>query len=111
MTNTPPSNSPDPAATKPLSPWRCLIGAVIAGALAYALYGMTSSIAHLFATKPIHADTLFIRRMAAAVRTLVVGMTAMGTGVFGLAAFGLAGLGIQLTIQRLKGDPAPPTDS
>jgi hypothetical protein len=40
------------------------------------------------------------------VRTLVVGLSALGTGIFGLAALGLLGLGIQLLLRR--GD-APPS--
>jgi hypothetical protein len=89
-------------------PWRCLLGAVVAGVLAIALYTMTASIAHSFATKPIHSDNYIVHRISAAVRTLVIGMSALGTGVFGFASLGLFGLGIQLAIQRLKGQSVPP---
>jgi Protein of unknown function (DUF3082) len=83
------------------TPIRCILGAIVAAALAYALYNMTSSIALSFATKPIDADsTLVVQRISSAVRTLVLGMSAMGTGIFGLAAFGLFGLAIQLLIRK-----------
>jgi hypothetical protein len=85
-----------------LSPWRCLGGAVVAGGLAIVLYKLTSAIAVHFATKPIHSDNFTAQRISAAVRTLVVGMSALGTGIFGMAALGLFGLGIQLILQRLK---------
>lgn len=89
-------------------PWRCLLGAIVAGVLAIALYKMTLSIAHSFATKPIHSDNYIVHRISAAVRTLVVGMSALGTGVFGFASLGLLGLGIQVGIQRLKNGSVPP---
>lgn len=84
------------------SPLRCFIGAILAGVLAYALYNMTSAIGLSFATKPITSDSLVVQRISSAVRTLVVGMSAMGTGIFGLATVGLFGLGIQLIIQKPK---------
>jgi hypothetical protein len=90
------------------SPLRCLLGAIVAGVIAYALYNMTSSIGHTFATKPIHSDNYIVHRISAAVRTLVIGMSALGTGVFGFASLGLLGLGIQLAIRGLKGESAPP---
>ncbi|MER3475631.1 MAG: DUF3082 domain-containing protein, partial [Leptolyngbya sp. ERB_1_2] len=57
-----------------------------------------------FATKPISSDSLVVQRISSAVRTLVVGMSAIGTGIFGLAAFGLFGLGIQVLIRKPKAD-------
>jgi hypothetical protein len=38
---------------------------------------------------------------ASAVRTLVVGIVALGAGIFGLVALGLFALSIQLLIQKL----------
>jgi hypothetical protein len=106
MTNSSPSTDPavqsSEATAKPVNPWRCLGGAVVAGAIAIALYNLTSAIALTFATRPIHTNNFTAQRIAAAVRTLVIGMSALGTGIFGLAAFGLFALGIQLLLQRLK---------
>lgn len=96
MTPTPDSQMP--------SPLRCLIGAILAGVLAYGLYNMTSSIALSFATKPIASDNFTVQRISAAVRTLVVGMSALGTGIFGLATIGLLGLGLQLLIRKPKSE-------
>ncbi|UBF26434.1 DUF3082 domain-containing protein [Kovacikia minuta CCNUW1] len=84
-------------------PLRCFVGAIVAGVIAYALYNMTGAIAHSFAAKPVHNDSYIVQRITAAVRTLVIGMSALGTGVFGLASVGLLGLGIQVLIQRLRG--------
>ncbi|MBW4528236.1 MAG: DUF3082 domain-containing protein [Phormidium tanganyikae FI6-MK23] len=94
------TNSPKPETPQMPSPLRCFIGAILAGLLAYALYNMTSAIGLSFATKPISTDSFTVRRISSAVRTLVIGMSAMGTGIFGLATFGLAGLGIQLLFRK-----------
>jgi len=83
------------------TPLRCLTGALISGSLAIALYWLTASIAQTFAAKPIHSDNQAVISIASAVRTLVVGMVALGTGIFGLVALGLVGLAIQILIQQL----------
>ncbi|MGA7937256.1 MAG: DUF3082 domain-containing protein [Kovacikia sp.] len=112
-----PSQSPDsPEINEPKSspalpgPVRCLVGAIVAGVIAYALYNMTAAIGHSFATKPVHSSSYIVQRITAAVRTLVIGMSAMGTGIFGLASIGLFGLGIQVVIQRFRGQSIPPAN-
>ncbi len=87
---------------KPVTPLRCLVGAVIAGALAIAMYSLTSAIALSFATHKIQSSNMAVQRISAAVRTLVVGLATMGTGIFSLAAIGLVALAIQLVIQRFR---------
>jgi hypothetical protein len=97
------------AQTSP-TPWRCLIGAVISGGLAIALYSLTTAIAHTFASKPIHSDNPAVINIASAVRTLVVGITALGAGIFGVVAIGLVALAIQLLVQKITKRSAPPSD-
>ena len=84
------------------SPWRYLTGAVIAGAFAVAFYLMTSSIAQTFADKPVTSTNPVVVNISIAVRTLVVGMTALGTGIFGLVGVGLVAYTIQLVVQRMR---------
>lgn len=103
-------NNQDNTDTKPAhtttqtpTPLRCLTGSLISGGLAIALYSLTSAIAQSFAAKPIHSDNPAVINIASAVRTLVVGMTALGTGIFGLVALGLVGLAIQILLQQAKG--------
>ncbi|MCM1983456.1 DUF3082 domain-containing protein [Lyngbya confervoides] len=92
---------PNPAADAPLSPLRPLGGALIAGFLGVLLYRLTQSIALSFATHPSLSSSQFSQNISAAVRTLVVGVSAMATGLFSLAALGLLALTIQIFLQHL----------
>ncbi|MBO3458732.1 DUF3082 domain-containing protein [Aetokthonos hydrillicola Thurmond2011] len=87
--------------TVPPTPLRCLIGAVISGGLGFALYSLMISIATTFANKPINSDNPMVINIGSAVRTLVVGVVALGTGIFGLVAVGLLALAVQLLVQQL----------
>ncbi|ARV60510.1 hypothetical protein BZZ01_19415 [Nostocales cyanobacterium HT-58-2] len=83
------------------TPLRCLTGAIISGGLAYALYSLMIAIATTFAAKPIHSDNPMVVNLSSAVRTLVVGIIALGTGIFGIVAIGLLALAVQLLVQQL----------
>lgn len=100
------SDFPTPQTPQAPTPLRCVLGSIVAGIIAFALYNMTSAIALSFATKPIQSDNLTVQRISAAVRTLVVGLSTMGTGIFSLAAIGLFALGIQLLLTKSK-DSSP----
>ena len=117
MTDRNPSSSPNPKSTQAspnhpptttdsntftVSPWRCFSGAFVSGSLALVIYQMVNAIATTYANKPIPSTNITAINIAAAVRTLVVGIVALGAGVFGFAALGLFALGIQTTIQRLR---------
>ncbi|MGK7900857.1 MAG: DUF3082 domain-containing protein [Hormoscilla sp.] len=106
--NNPKTESP--TALENISPWRCITGAVISGAIATALYFLTTSIAQTFANKPIHSSNPIAQNIGAAVRTLVVGMSTLGTGVFAIATLGLLALAVQQAIVRLTKRPVSPTD-
>jgi Protein of unknown function (DUF3082) len=98
MTQTTP-----PEATLP-SPLKCLTGALIAGTMSIAMYTMTSKIATTFATKPMVQKTNMAVNIAAAVRTLVVGSTALGAVTCGIIAIGLIGLAIQVAFSKPRSD-------
>ena len=89
-----------PPETNLPSPLSCLTGALIAGMMSFALYTMTSNIATTFATRPMVQKTTMAVNIATAVRTLVVGSTALGAGVFGIIAVGLVALGIQVAFSK-----------
>jgi Protein of unknown function (DUF3082) len=82
------------------SPLSCLTGALIAGTMSIGLYTMTSKIATTFATNPMIQKTNMANNIAAAVRTLVVGSTALGAAVFGIISVGLVGLAIQVVFSK-----------
>jgi hypothetical protein len=109
-----PSNSASPSEAKPsaqtgdlkpVTPLRCVIGALLSGGFGFGMYLMTHAIALSFAAHKVDSSNLTVQRISVAVRTLVIGLTTMGTGIFGLAALGLLGLAMQLTIQQLRHKP------
>lgn len=94
--------SPDVSAlSSPGKIVKCLSGALVAATISWLAYRLMGSIAATFASKPIVSDNPAVVNIASAVRTLVVGMVALGAGVFGVAALGLFLLGTQLLVQRL----------
>jgi hypothetical protein len=85
---------------------QCFSGSFVAGAIAMLAYRLMLSIVANFAAHPIVTDNQATANISAAVRTLVIGMAALGAGVFGLAGLGLFLLGLQLLFQRLTGRPS-----
>jgi Protein of unknown function (DUF3082) len=106
LTN-PNSSSQTPSSAENNSPTvlRCVTGSLMAGGFAAALYALTLSIAQTFANKPIHSDNVTVINIGAAVRTLVMGIVALGGGVFAFAAVGLMLLALQLLIQGFVKKP------
>ena len=82
------------------SPLSCLTGALIAGTLSIGLYTMTSKIATTFATNPMIQNTTMANNIAAALRTLVVGSTALGAATCGIISVGLVGLALQVAFSK-----------
>ncbi len=97
-------NKTSPSTTNPLN---CLIGSFVAGGLAYGIFNLMNAIASSFASKPITTNNEIVFRITIAVRTLVVGMAALGAGIFGLVAVGLLGLMIQTLIQKKQSSDNP----
>ena len=106
MTDTEPSDNTQISSTessqKPVTLLRCLVGSIISGGIAFGVYSLMNSIVQTYSTKPVISDNSLTLRIALAVRTLVIGVAALGTGVFALAAVGLLLLGIQTAITNLK---------
>lgn len=104
MPDHPPETSPpSPETLTPIAKiLKCFSGSFMAGTIALLAYRLMVGIATTFAAKPILSNNPATTNIAAAVRTLVVGMVALGAGVFGMAALGLFLLGFQLLWQRLR---------
>ncbi|GAB1542739.1 DUF3082 domain-containing protein [Scytonema sp. NUACC21] len=89
----------------PPTPLRCITGALISGGLTYALYLLMVAVATTYATKPIASNNTLAVNIASAVRTLIIGITALGTGIFGIVTIGLLALAVQLLVQQLTKKP------
>lgn len=91
---------------KQVTPLSCFSGSVMAGILGILCYRMMVAIATTFAAKPVMSDNTLVLNISVAVRTLVVGIVALGAGVFGITTVGLLLLGFQLVIKKLRGQDA-----
>lgn len=89
---------------QPPTPLQCFLGSIVAGGIAFLIWQLTQSIAISFASTPIVSENHIVVRISTAIRTLVVGMSSLGTGVFALACVGLFGLGIQLLLTKKSED-------
>jgi len=84
----------------PPTPLKCFTGALFSGALGIAASSMTMSIHSTFANKPLPTGSPFAASIASAVRTLVLGVSALAMVTLGIATLGLVALGIQLLFQK-----------
>ena len=94
--------STDESPEKPITFLRCLVSSMISGGIAFGCYSLMNSIVQSYATKPVISTNPTVIKIAVTVRTLVIGIAALGTGVCTLVAVGLLLLGIQVTLQNLQ---------
>ncbi|NER00710.1 MAG: DUF3082 domain-containing protein [Cyanothece sp. SIO2G6] len=92
-----------------VTPWRCFTGAFMSAPIAIGMYFFTVSISQTFASKPPTAHSALAIRISVMVRTLVIGMSALGTMIFTFTTLGVIALGIQLLLRR--NTPAEPPQS
>ena len=84
------------------TPLRCFGAAALSGTIAYFLYLLFSSVVQTYAAKTVTSSNPIVINLTAAVRTMVMGIVALGMGVFGVVAIGLFLLGVQVTIQSFR---------
>jgi len=92
---------------KPPTPLRCFTGAIISGLFAVGLYFLTTSIHQTLDATPIVSDNALTVRISTLVRTLVIGMGALGTITFSVTTLGLFGLAIQLLVKGNSSSAQP----
>ncbi|BAW95856.1 hypothetical protein NIES970_07700 [[Synechococcus] sp. NIES-970] len=97
-----------PASEALPSPLRCWYGTAVAGAMSLTAYLLTSKVIAGFASKPPTGNELAVQ-IGITVRTLIMGLFTMATGVFGLIAVGLFILGLQSLFSGQK--TSPPGDA
>ncbi len=90
------SNKPE------VTPLKCFFSSVFSGVMALGVYRLMTAIIETYSTKPVVADNMLVLKITIAVRTLVIGVAALGTGVFGFVALGLFLLGLQITFKDLS---------
>jgi hypothetical protein len=88
------------------TPLRSLTGALMAAAMGLLLYRLTTSIMKSFAEHPTISHNTIVVNLSAAIRTLVVGLATMATGIFAFVTLGLVALAIQAVVQSLR-SPKP----
>ncbi len=88
-------------AKKEVTPLSCFFASLVSGGIAALVYMLMSAIVSTYANKPVISESVIVIKITTAVRTLVIGVAALGTGVFGIVAVGLFLLGIQVTIKSL----------
>ncbi|CAN1208858.1 DUF3082 domain-containing protein [Tumidithrix helvetica PCC 7403] len=95
---------------QPPSPLKNLTGAAISGVLSVGLYFFTLTVAQKLANSPHNTETL-AARVAALVRTMLLGLGSGATMIFAVIALGLVLLtiqqGIQLIIAKFGKQTAP----
>ena len=102
MTNETPDLKPDEISEEDLpSPLRCWSGTAVASSMSFAAFLITRKVVANFASKPPTGNDLALQ-IGATVRTLVMGIFTMATGVFGLIAVGLFLLGVKSLLESLK---------
>ncbi|OKH18654.1 hypothetical protein NIES208_05205 [[Limnothrix rosea] IAM M-220] len=100
--NETPDPKPEEIPEEPLpSPLRCWSGTAVASSMSFAAFLVTRKVITNFASTPPTGNDLALR-IAITVRTLVVGVLTMATGVFGLIALGLLLLGVKSLLESLK---------
>ncbi len=72
-----------------VTPLKCLLSSLFSGVMALGVYRLMTAIIETYSAKPVISDNIFVLKLTVAVRTLVIGIAALGTGVFGFVALGL----------------------
>jgi hypothetical protein len=85
---------------------RSFSGSFVSATISVLLYRLTLSIVQTFAEKPLQTDNTTALNIAAAVRTLVMGLSALATFVFAFSALGLFLFALQTLVQQLFGKNA-----
>ncbi|MCG9889816.1 MAG: DUF3082 domain-containing protein [Thermosynechococcaceae cyanobacterium MS004] len=86
----------------PPAPLRSLTGALMAAAIGLLMYRLTTSIVLSFSAHPIVSQNRIVLSLSAAIRTLVIGLATMATGIFAFVTLGLVALAIQAMIQAVR---------
>ena len=84
-------------------------GSFFALMVAAGLWLLTNWLAEFFAMHPVNSDVLFVNRVSAVFRNVVIGMVSLASGFFGVTGVGIFALGVRVAYGVLTGelDPTP----
>lgn len=107
MSDDTPEVKPEIQIAEPLpSPLRCWTGTAVAGSMAIAAYFATQKIAFAFANHPATGNNLALR-ISITVRTLLIGISALATGMFLIISVSLFLLGIKSLLNPQESASTP----
>lgn len=96
------TDSPVDPEQKEITPLRCLVSSIISGSISFCLYLLLNSIVQGFAAKTVTSSNPLVIKLTSAVRTMIMGVAALGMGITGLIAIGIFLLGIQVMFKKGK---------
>lgn len=106
------SDTPDAPAPRPfrpidisrVNPLSAYVGSLGAAAISYCAWIALGYIIHFFLTHPFTDELYVIQRIGAVVRTALVCLFALGSGISGVTALGLFLLGVRTTAAAVTGE-------
>lgn len=87
-----------------VNPLAALSGGIGAAAIAFVLWNMLQISANFFITHPYESDFYVVARISAVVRTTIVGVLALASGISGVTSVGLTLLAGRTTIAAITGE-------
>lgn len=83
-------------------PWAAFSGSAGAAAMAVALWYILQTLVEAYNLHPLQSDFYVVQRLVAVVRTAVVGLLALASGISGVTSVGLLLLGAQVTYDSIN---------
>lgn len=104
-----PEDIPKPRPFRPIdvsrvNPLSAFAGAAGAAGISYAAWIALAFIANFFVTHPFTDEIYVVQRIGAVVRTVLVCLFALGSGISGVTGLGLFLLGIRTTFGKVTGE-------
>lgn len=84
-----------------VKPWAAFAGSVGAGVIAVTLWYTLQGLVVAYSAHPLQSEFYVVQRMVAVVRTAVVGLLALASGISGVTSVGLLLLGSQVTYDSI----------
>lgn len=85
-----------------VKPWAAFSGSVGAGIMALALWYILRTLVEAYNLHPMQSDFYVVQRLVAVVRTAVVGLLALASGISGVTSLGLLLLGGQVIYDSIN---------